>query len=65
MAGTARMVVNRSSLRAISSKRSRSATESGRHHGQIDKDAWQIEQTGKPAGHEDDVKGFTQSMGAV
>jgi hypothetical protein len=30
----------------------------GRHHGQIDKDAWQIEQTGKPAGHEDDVKGF-------
>ena len=28
-AGTARMVVNRSSLRAISSKRSRSATESG------------------------------------
>jgi len=28
------------------------------HHGQIDKYSGQIKQAGKPAGHENDVKGF-------
>ena len=35
----------------------------GRHHRQVDEDARQIEQACKPAGHENDVKGFDPEHG--